>query len=55
MEVIKLYDVLKEKKMFGRHAIGLVGTTYLIDEEGIIIKAFDNVKPYKIPNKCLMN
>jgi len=39
--------------MFGRPAIGLVGTTYLIDEEGIIIKAFDNVKPSQNPKQML--
>ena len=53
MEIIKLYDVLKEKKMFGRPAIGLVGTTYLIDEEGIIIKTFDNVKHSQNPKQML--
>lgn len=45
LEVIKLYDVLKEKKLFGRPAMGLERTTYLIDEDGIIINVFEKVKP----------
>lgn len=47
LEVIKLYDVLKEKMMFGRPAMGLERTTYLIDEDGIIIKAFEKGKTFK--------
>lgn len=42
--VIKAYDVLKEKKMYGKVTMGVVRSTYLIDEEGIIEKAFDKVK-----------
>ena len=43
-EVIQAYDVWKEKKNYGKVSMGVVRTTYLIDEEGIIIKAFDKVK-----------
>ena len=43
-EVIQAYDVWKEKKNYGRVSMGVVRTTYLIDENGIIIKAFDKVK-----------
>ena len=39
-EVIQAYDVWKEKKNYGKVSMGVVRTTYLIDEEGIIIKAF---------------
>ena len=53
LEVIKLYDVWKEKKMFGRPAMGLERTTYLIDEEGFIVKAFEKVKPSTNPNQML--
>ena len=45
LNVIQAYDVWKEKKMFGKPAMGVVRTTYLIDENGIIVKAFDKVKP----------
>lgn len=43
-EVIEAYDVWKEKKSFGKTSMGVVRTTYLIDEEGIIIKAKTRVK-----------
>ena len=41
LEVIKAYDVWKEKKNYGKVSMGVVRTTYLIDEEGIIIRAND--------------
>lgn len=37
MEVIKMYDVWKEKKMFGKTSMGVVRTTFLIDEDGKIV------------------
>ena len=43
-KVIELYDVLKEKKNYGKVSMGVVRTTYLIDENGFIIKANDKVK-----------
>lgn len=41
LEVIKMYDVWKEKKMFGKTALGVVRTTFLIDEEGTIKDIMD--------------
>lgn len=41
LEVIKMYDVWKEKKMFGKTSMGVVRTTFLIDEEGTIIDIMD--------------
>ena len=43
-KVIQAYDVWKEKKNYGKVSMGVVRTTYLIDENGIIVKAFDKVK-----------
>ncbi len=43
-ETIQAYDVWKEKKNYGKVSMGLVRTTYLIDEQGIIIFANDKVK-----------
>lgn len=43
--VLKAYDVWKEKSMFGRTVWGIERSTYLIDENGIIEKAFGKVKP----------
>ena len=53
LEVIKAYDVWKEKKNYGKVAMGVVRTTYLIDENGIIVKAFDNVKAADNPAQML--
>ena len=44
-EVIQAYDVWKEKKNYGKVSMGVVRTTYLIDENGIIVKAYQKVKP----------
>ena len=52
-EVIQAYDVWKEKKNYGKVSMGVVRTTYLIDEEGIIIKAFDKVKAADNPTDML--
>lgn len=51
--VIQAYDVLKEKTMFGKKTFGVVRTTYLIDENGIIVKAFANVKAAENPQQML--
>lgn len=44
-EVIMAYDVLKEKKLYGKTSLGVVRTTYIINEEGMIEKVFEKVKP----------
>lgn len=51
--VIEAYDVWKEKKLYGKVSMGVVRTTYLIDEEGVIIKANDKVKAAEDPQKML--
>lgn len=45
VEVIKAYDVWKEKKFMGKTYMGVVRSTYLINESGIITHAFENVSP----------
>ncbi len=45
LEVIQAYDVWKEKKMYGKVSMGVVRSTYIIDEEGMIEKAMPKVKP----------
>ena len=52
-EVIQAYDVWKEKKNYGKVSMGVVRTTYLIDEDGIIVKAFDKVKAADKPAQML--
>ena len=51
--VIEAYDVWKEKKNYGKVSMGVVRTTYLIDEEGIIVKALDKVKAADNPQQML--
>ena len=51
--VIQAYDVGKEKKMYGKVSMGVVRTTYLIDEQGIIVKGFEKVKPAENPADML--
>ena len=53
MAVIKAYDVLKETVRFGKPATEIVRTTYLIDADGVIEKAFDKVKAAENPIKML--
>ena len=52
-EAIHAYDVWKEKNMYGKAAMGVVRTTYLIDESGIIVKAFTRVKAADNPAQML--
>ncbi|MFY0942318.1 thioredoxin-dependent thiol peroxidase [Clostridioides difficile] len=42
---IKAFYVWKEKKMYGKTALGVVRATYIIDENGIIEKVFEKAKP----------
>ncbi len=44
LEMIKAYDVWKEKKLYGNVSMGVLRTTYMIDGNGIIVFANDKVK-----------
>ena len=45
LQAIQAYDVWKEKKLYGKVGFGVVRSTYIIDEQGIIEKAMPKVKP----------
>ena len=45
LTAIQAYDVWKEKKMYGKVSMGVVRSSYLIDENGIIEKVYEKVKP----------
>ncbi len=45
LQAIQAYDVWKEKKLYGKVSMGVVRTTYIIDEQGNIEKAMPKVKP----------
>lgn len=53
LTAIKAYDVWKEKNMYGKKTMGVVRTTYLIDEEGMIVKSFGKVKAAENPGQML--
>ena len=44
LEVIKAYDVWQLKKNYGKESMGVVRSTFLIDEEGILREAWTKVK-----------
>ena len=52
-EVLQKYDVWKEKNNYGKISMGVVRTTYLIDEDGIITRAFGKVKAAENPEQML--
>jgi len=54
-KIIEAYDVWKEKNMYGKKTMGVVRTTYLINEEGLITKAFAKVNASKNPVDMLEN
>ena len=53
LSCIQAYDVWKEKVNYGKKSMGVVRTTYLIGENGVIEKAFDKVNAEKNPEQML--
>ena len=45
LQAIQAYGVWQEKKLYGKVSMGLVRTTYIIDEQGNIEKVMPKVKP----------
>jgi len=43
--VAEMYGAWGEKKMYGKTYMGILRSTFIIDEQGIIVKVFPNVKP----------
>lgn len=44
-EVIEKYDCWKEKKLYGKTYMGITRSTYVLDENGKIIKTFEKATP----------
>ena len=42
---IKAYGVWQEKKLYGKVSFGVVRTTFIIDENGVIERVMEKVKP----------
>ena len=45
LQTIQAYGVWQEKKLYGKVSMGVVRTTFLIDEQGNIEKVMPKVKP----------
>ena len=45
LDVTQRFDVLQRKKLAGREYRSIVRTTYIINENGTIIKSMSKVKP----------
>jgi len=54
-KVLDLYGVWKKKTMYGRTFMGTERTTFLIDEEGIVKKAYRKVKVKGHARACLLD
>lgn len=53
LEAINAYDVWHEKKMCGKTYMGVVRSTYVIDENGMIIKVYPKASPDKNASQIL--
>ena len=42
--ICKLFDVIKEKKMYGKTHMGIERSTFLIDADGVLVKEWRKVK-----------
>ena len=45
LQSIQAYGVWQEKKLYGKTSMGVVRTTFIIDEQGKIMKVMPKVKP----------
>ena len=43
--VVELYGAWGEKKMYGKTSMGIIRSTFIIDEQGKIARVFPKVKP----------
>ncbi|WP_317366995.1 thioredoxin-dependent thiol peroxidase [uncultured Tyzzerella sp.] len=52
-QAIEAYGVWQEKKLYGKVSMGIVRTTFVVDENGNIEKIFDKVKAAQNPEETL--
>ncbi|WP_430811049.1 MULTISPECIES: thioredoxin-dependent thiol peroxidase [unclassified Carboxylicivirga] len=52
-EILQQYDAWGLKKMYGREYMGVLRKTFVIDEEGTIMKIFDKVKTKDHSNQIM--
>lgn len=53
LQAIQAYDVWHEKKMCGKICQGVVRSTCVIDENGVVVYAAEKVKPEEDPQNVL--
>lgn len=53
LQAIQAYDVWKEKNVYGKKIMGVVRTTYLINEKGMIENVMTKVKAIDNPQQVL--
>ncbi len=44
-QAIEAYGVWQEKKLYGKVSMGVVRTTFILDENGVILRIMSKVKP----------
>ncbi len=54
-EILQAYDVWGEKNMYGKKYMGVIRTTFVIDENGIIRKIFEKVETKDHTNQIIKN
>ena len=52
-KVMEAYGVWQEKKLYGKVSMGVIRTTYIIDENGIVENVFTKVKAAQNPQDML--
>lgn len=52
-EVVNKYGVWVEKSMYGKKYMGIQRDSFLIDEEGVIVKHYEKVKPEEHVNQVM--
>lgn len=52
-EVLKAYGAWGPKKLYGRSYEGITRSSYLIDEQGMVVKVYRKVKPPEHPAQVL--
>ena len=45
LQAIQAYGVWQEKKLYGKVSMGVVRSSYLIDEQGVVARVMPKVKP----------
>ncbi len=54
-EILQAYDAWGEKSMYGKKYLGVLRTTFIIDENGVITKIFEKVETKDHTNQIIKN